>query len=422
MFLYSQYLNGRKQYQEDGVMLLLRKKHACLFYKPGKGKTYPTIEAVREIAMNKKVLILSTADAIKNMWQMEIVPQNILPKDTTLMTFSSAVRDDKTQWLLKQKWHTIVIDECHKLKAHNTQISKLCHKLTKNAEYVFGLTGTPRGNSDIDIFCQFHNMNIDRWGEISYTQFCNQCCDFKMEFFGGRTIRTPIGINHRYQAGFEKNVESNSQRETYGDEDNMPPLNFHINKLPFEPDEHYKKAKKGILDIEDYKTTFIKVVAILKMQQIANGYVYVTDEKTGERKTERIRTNEKLEWIQTHLDNRPTLIVYRFGEDLIELKKKFPEATENINDFKQGKSKILLLQCSRCESFNLQMCKRIIFYTLDYSYITFNQMCHRVWRMGQQGDVDIDILLFGNSVEEQIWKAVDQKQTAADLFMSIKNN
>lgn len=420
--LYKEYLQNRKQYQEDGVMLLLKRKHACLFYKPGKGKTYPTIEALREVAMDKKVLILSTADAIRNMWEVEILPQNILPKDTTLMTFSSAVRDDKAQWLLKQPWYAIVVDECHKLKAHNTQISKLCYRLTKNAKYVFGLTGTPRGNSDIDIFCQFHNMNIDQWGEISYTQFCERLCDFKMEFFGGRTIKKPIGINHRYQAGFDKNVELNSQRETYGDEDNMPPLNFNIHRLPFVEDEHYKRAKKGVLAIEDYKTTFVKVVAILKMQQIANGYVYTTDELNGTRITQRIRENDKVEWVKANIDDKPTLIVYRFEYDLITLKKAFPSATENIDDFKQGKSKILLLQCSRCESFNLQMCRRIIFYTLDYSYITFNQMCHRVWRMGQTGEVNIDILLYKNSVEEQIWHAVDTKQTAAELFMSVKNN
>ena len=418
--LYKDYIEHRKQYQEDGVMLLLERKHACLFYKPGKGKTYPTIEALRQVAMDKKVLILSTADAIKNMWEVEIVPQKILPKDTTLMTFNAAVRDDKSEWLLKQKWYAIIIDECHKLKAHNTKIGKLCYRLTKNAEYVWGLTGTPRGNSDIDIFCQFHNMNIDEWGLISYTQFCDQCCDFDNQFFGGRMIKKPIGINHRYKVGFEKNVERNSQRETYGEEDNMPPFTINVHKLPFEPDEHYKNAKKGIIDMSEYSTTFTKIVAITKMHQAANGYLYLTED--GRSKIKLLRENEKLAWLDEHIDDNPTLIVYRFQADLDALRKKYPNATEDINMFKQGKSKILLLQCGRCESFNLQLCHHIIFYTLDYSYIKFNQMCHRCWRKEQTEEVVVDILLFKYSVEEQIWRAVDTKQTAAELFMAVKNN
>lgn len=420
--LYSEYINCRKQYQEDGTLLLLSRKHACLFYKPGKGKTYPTIDALRQVAMDKKVLILSTADAIRKMWEAEIVPQNILPKDTTLMTFNSAVRNDKTQWLLKQKWHTIIIDECHKLKAHNTQISKLCYRLTKTAEYVWGLTGTPRGNSDIDIFCQFHNMNIDEWGEISYSQFCNQCCDFDNQFFGGRMIRKPIGINRRYKVGFDKNVERNSQRETYGEEDNMPPFIVNVHKLPFIPDEHYKKAKNGVIAIGDYSNTFTKLVAITKMHQTANGYIYLKNDITEKVNIQYLRTNEKLTWLEKNKTEAPTLIVYRFEADFNVLKQKYPKATEDITTFKSGKSNILLLQCGRCESFNLQMCHRIIFYTLDYSYIKFIQMCHRCWRKEQTEKVVVDILLFEKSVEEQIWRAVDQKQTAAELFMAIKNN
>jgi len=172
---YEEYLNCKKPYQEYGSLFLLERKHACLYYKPGKGKTFPCIDAIREVDKIKKgkakVLILSTADAIKNMWNAEIVPQSILPENTVLMSFNSAIQDARKQSLLKIKWDVLVIDECHKIKAHNTKISKLVYSLSKYAEYVFGLSGTPRGNSDVDIYCQFHNMNIGEWGTISYTNF-----------------------------------------------------------------------------------------------------------------------------------------------------------------------------------------------------------------------------------------------------------
>jgi SNF2 family DNA or RNA helicase len=120
----------------------------------------------------------------------------------------------------------------------------------------------------------------------------------------------------------------------------------------------------------------------------------------------------------------PSVIVYRFEADLLAIQELLDNIgytyTENVDDFKNNKTDILLLQCSRCESFNLQMCKRIIFYTLDYSYIKYDQMIHRVWRMGQTADVQIDVLTFKDTIETKIWKTVQQKEKFADLFMSIK--
>ena len=107
-------------------------------------------------------------------------------------------------------------------------------------------------------------------------------------------------------------------------------------------------------------------------------------------------------------------------QDLYDLQNAFSDTTEDINEFKAGKSKILLLQCSRCESFNLQMCSNVIFYTLDYSYIKYVQMLHRVYRRGQENEISIKVLCFNNSIETKIWSTVSNKQKLADLFMSVK--
>ena len=66
------------------------------------------------------------------------------------------------------------------------------------------------------------------------------------------------------------------------------------------------------------------------------------------------------------------------------------------------------------------MCNRIIFYTLDYSYIKYNQMLHRIWRIGQKEQCEIVVLTFENTVDEDIWLTVKNKELLADLFMRIK--
>lgn len=425
--LYKDYLSNRRDYQEQGHLFLLERKHACLYYKPGKGKTYPCIDALRDVNNSlggkANVLILSTADAIKNMWNTEIVPQDILPKNTVLMTFNSAIIDTTKTKLLRVKWNVIIVDECHKVKSNNSKTSKLVYALSKKAEYCWGLSGTPRGNSDLDIFNQFHNMNISEWGKITYTNFVNQCCDLDTKFFNGQMIKIPIGINRKYQAGWERNVAMFTQRVDYNEEDEMPPLEINDITFSYTPTKEYLLAEEGVISVADYESTMTKLAAIQKLHQAVNGFLYIPTEDGREIHT--IERNVKLDWLRENLRfDEPAVIVYRFEADLINIKNELRHiglfATEIVEEFKRGEANILLLQCSRCESFNLQMCNKIIFYTLDYSYIKFNQMLHRVWRMGQENNVEIIVLLFENTIETKIWSAVQNKQKFADLFMAIK--
>ena len=425
--LYNEYLANRREYQEVGHLFLLEQKHCCLYYKPGKGKTYPTIDALRDVDKSKggkaKVLILSTADAIKNMWNAEIVPQNILPENTVLMSLSAAIQEKTKVKLNSIKWDVLIIDECHKIKSHNSKSSKLVYMLSKKTEYVWGLSGTPRGNNDVDIFCQFHNMCIGEWGKITYTHFVNQCCDIDRKFFHGQMITVPIGISDRYKEGWERNIALYTQRIGYTEEDDMPELNVDVIKLPYTPTKEYLQAEEGVISISEYETTMTKLAAIQKLHQAVNGFLYIYSDN-DERSIYNIERNKKLDWLKDNLTNEPTVIVYRFEADLIAIKEELDKHcrsyTENVEKFKAGNCNVLLLQCSRCESFNLQMCKNIIFYTLDYSYIKYNQMLHRVWRMGQDENVSIKILIFKDTVETKIWNTVRNKERLADLFMSIK--
>ena len=425
--LYSEYLKNRYEYQETGSLFLLERKHCCLYYKPGKGKTYPTIDALRDVDKSKnynaKVLVLSTADAIKNMWEAEIVPQNILPKNTVLMSLNAAIQEKTKLKLLGIKWDVLIVDECHKIKSHNSKSSKLVYLLSKRTEYVWGLSGTPRGNNDVDIYCQFHNMCVSDWGKINYTQFVQQCCDVDKKFFHGQMVTVPIGVNEKYKAGWERNIAMYTQRVGYTEEDDMPALNVNLIELDYKPTKEYLMAEEGVVAVPDYESTMTKLAAIQKLHQAVNGFLYVFDDD-GNRVIYNIERNKKLDWLRENMPSAPTTIVYRFEADLKMIQTELIIAgctfTEIVEDFKRGKANILLLQCSRCESFNLQMCKHIIFYTLDYSYIKYNQMLHRVWRMGQDEDVQIDILTFKDTIETKIWNTVRNKEKLADLFMSIK--
>lgn len=425
--LYNEYLSKKRPYQKYGHLLLLRQKHACLFFKPGKGKSFPCIDAIRDVYKEKngkcKVLIMSTADSVRKMWETEIVPQKVLPPDTTIVTFNKAIQDSTMPMLLRTKWDVIVVDECHRIKARASKISKLVYGLSKRAEYVWGLSGTPRGNTDVDIFCQFHNMHIAGMGQLSYTKFIETYCEYDRKYYNGQMIKIPTGIRQEYRQEWNNMVAEYSVREDYTDEDNMPDLTVNTIRFDYKPTKEYKDALNGVIQIPDYETTMTKLVAIQKLHQIVNGYEYYVDDN-DKRLVHRINENIKLDWlVKQNLDK--ALVVYRFEEDYKRIAECFDKVgityTDDIAKFKETSTQVLILQCSRCESFNLQsVCKRAIFYTLDYSYIKYNQMMHRIWRMGQTEQVQIDVLIFRNTIEEKIWRTVQNKEKLANLFMAIK--
>lgn len=420
--LYKEYINNRRQYQEQGRDLLLEKKHACLFYSPGKGKTYPVIDALYELRKEKgediKVLIISTADAIRRMWEIDIVPQNILPKNTYLVTDRTAI-GKLSALLISTKWDVIIVDECHIVKAHNSKIHRLVYKLCRTVEYAWGLTGTPRGNRDVDIWCQLQALHIGGQGKMSYTAWTRIYCTMEVGYGAYGKYEIPTNIKDKYLSWWDELLETYCMFVDYDEDDDMPELNVNVIKIPYVKTKEYENAFKGILEVGDFATTTTKMVAIMKAYQACNGYLYLPDKTIH-----RIHRNKKLDYLEECIGSNTAVIVYKHIADYEDLANHFGDmATNEVDKFKTGYYKVLLLQCGHCKSFNLQnYCSKIIFYTMDYSFIKYKQMIHRLWRLGQKLTTEIIVLQHENTIEHQVWQAVTLKQKAHDLYMSIKES
>ena len=418
--LYKEYVTKRRQYQEMGRDLLLQKKHACLFFSPGKGKTFPVIDALQEIDKQKngetKVLIISSADAIRKMWEPEIVPQKILPKNSYLVTDRTAI-GDISEMLLAKHWDVIIVDECHIVKANSSKIHKLVYKLCRNVEYAWGLTGTPRGNSDLDIWCQLQALHIGGQGKMSYTAWSRIYCNFETGYGAYGRYQTPTTIKERYLPWWNNLLDEYCMFVDYDEDDQMPELDISIVKVPYTKTKEYDNAFKGIIEVGEFATTTEKMGASMKAQQVCNGYIYLPDKSVH-----RYHANKKLEYLDQYVNEGKCVIVYKYAADYEDLCEKFGHrATNDVTLFKTGKYQVLLLQCGNCKSFNLQEhCDTILFYTLDYSFIKYKQMIHRCWRLGQTRKTRIVVFEHSGTVEREIWLAVQDKQKMHDLYMSIK--
>lgn len=427
--------------QEKDEQLIMKNKHHCLCYEPGKGKSYPVIHCIVEINKmkggNANVLILSDATCIKDMWRAEIAPQGILPKNTYMVTDRTAIGQIKDA-LVATNWDIIVCDECQSLRSGVTRAkskyAKLVYQLTKRTEYVIGMTGTIAGNNNIEPFCVLHNLNIAHMGDINCHAFKAKYCVKELQYGPFGAFEKPTKLNEAGERLMEAAYANGCSFWDYDDNDNMPPMAIETKKFTVPETDTYKKALEGILQCGEFETTVQKAIALQKAQQALNGFIYYGE--GGERNTFQVPEfdNPKLEYVKDACKYSNCIIAYRFQEDNYYICKALDEIqvahTNTISDFKarvsKGEHVILVLQCSRGKAANLQEAQHIIYYTGDFSFIAYKQMIHRCWRRGQTNECWVTFLINETGdkykIEEKIWNSLKNKQSIHDTLMSIKRS
>lgn len=408
--------------QELGVLHLLELKHAVLSFRPGKGKTLPAIYAAKEhCGATGNCLVISKKSIIEKMWMAEIVPLKILPPKTSFInTELMNVNDELFSNILSKKWECVIVDECHLLKNPTSVQSKRIHKLCENVPLVIGLSGTPRCNSDEDLFGIMRALHIGKFGKIRKTEFERDFGIRVLKQFGGHSFYKFEGIKPELKEWWDANIAKFFLMADY-EEGEMPPLNIVTKVLPFVKTEEYKKALKGIINLPEFATTFQKCVAIQKAQQAANGFMYLENNEVY-----KIPDYKEAKLMGIHFEllrdlSKKKIVVYRFTEDKNRLKVVLGDlATEDQNLFKSGKYNILLMQSQQGVGVNLQIADEIHFYTMDVSYVNYEQMIHRAWRKGRTEEVNIYIWMYEGTVEEKIWASVCEKKAIGDLLFLIK--
>lgn len=329
----------------------------------------------------------------------------------------------------------IVCGNCQSLRSGVTrsksQYAKLVYALTKRTEYVFGMTGTIAGNNNIEPWCVLHNLNVAGMGEINPHAFKNKYCVQELGYGPFGNFMKPTKLNQLGEQLLEKAYADGVMFWGYEDGE-MPPMNINEKVFTVEATDTYKEALDGILKCGEYESTTMKAIAIQKAQQALNGFLYYDNE--GIRHIYKVDnySNPKLKYVREQCAIKPHIVAYRFQEDgesiKYELSQHNLQYVEDITLFKklseEGKHVSLVLQCSKGKSVNLQACKDIIYYSSDFSFISYKQLIHRCWRRGQTEPCTVTFLVNDpgdkHKVEHKIWESLRRKQNIHDTLMSIK--
>ncbi|XP_031765228.1 DNA excision repair protein ERCC-6-like [Galleria mellonella] len=357
-----------------------------------------------------------------------------------LVTYAGIVKYSNE--LLSRKWHYVILDEGHKIRNPNTQVSKLIKKLDTPHRII--ITGSPMQNSLQELWSLFDFMSpgllgtynafmehfalpITQGGYANATQLQEATAleiakALKNIITPYMLRRTKTEVQDHIKLP-EKNEQvlfcalSQEQRDLYMgylmsstvrsvlDKDNKfgDPLRARIlvalstlRKICNHPDLYLYEAQENIEDVNEDKFGHWKrsgkmtvVNSLLKIWQ-----------KQGHRVLIFSQSRAMLCILEQYLQNQNYKYLKMDGSVSVSQRQNI------IKNFNEISEYLVFLSTTRVGGLgvNLTGADRVIIYDPDWNPATDNQAKERAWRIGQQRNVTVYRLLSAGTIEEKIYQ------------------
>jgi hypothetical protein len=366
-----------------------------------------------------------------------------------LIHYEAAVKKHRDWYRWADKHNNdflMILDESHYIKARGSDRSRVVRTIAKRSRYRLALTGTPIANGLQDAWAQY---------------------DYLGQIFGPWDDTWEGGLDGRLVPGFEKTYLiyggfRNHEIIGYRNQERFYKI-FHQHQFRITLREAKQEGGKGHMVLRYQKRYFdlgpvslgvysalqeeleaivnekkIKVPNVLacvsKLQQICGGYV-IEQIFTGryskqgrplfKKKIHEIPGEGKLQLLlQTieHLSGK-LIIICRFIHELEAAQAALQELDYSVDIVRGGvpfdgefKSDIICMQIQSGQAVDMSQADTIIFYSLDYSYINFEQSRFRILNYDKNFGKYI-FLLAKNTVDEVIYAAIRTKKKVADLVI-----
>lgn len=199
-------------FQREGVEFLVKHPRALLGDEMGLGKTVQTIVASLAIADEKDRILIVCPNSLKWTWAKEferwapttsvqLVTGDRLTREKQILSdaqvtiinyelFRYGLKTDRgerewshdTQLVMKRKWKTIVLDEAHRVKNRDAQVTRALTTITKTIDRVYLLTGTPILNRLEELWSLLRILFPKEY--TSYWRFVERYCQVFSNGFG----------------------------------------------------------------------------------------------------------------------------------------------------------------------------------------------------------------------------------------------
>lgn len=444
------------KHQETALSYLRINDSFALFMEQGTGKTLVVLFRLLELLKSgniKDALIVGPKSAL-GAWDRDIElfsleDQQILKDSITIINYDKIWAYKKrtihhrngttsenrklvvNEKYIKPQYDAIVVDEAHAIKNRTSNRSEILLKMSVNAKYRYILTGTPISNGKLEsiwsLFCFLdpYIQNGYPYSKIfngSYGVFLDRYCICNMYHkpYSYIHIKELQEIIREYSFRIKKS-ECLDLPEKLPDE---------IIKVDLLEKKLYKKMAETSASLEYEILASNPLSRLLKLRQIASGFI--TDElgQTIELKTEKIQALTEI--IEGYEDDKKLVIFAEFkhsikaiSELLDKLKIKYvvldgDQKDKNIwRKFQSDKTiRVIVCQYQTANAgIDLFSSDTIIYYEPTLRSEILEQSRDRIHRSGQTQKCSYIHLLAKGTVEVDIYRALSgYADFSEDLF------
>jgi hypothetical protein len=444
-----------RSYQQSAATFLYERDAAFLIAPLGAGKGAAALTAGAELIhdrLRRHLFVIAPKLVAETVWPQEVAAWphlghlraavlNGSPERRRELLRAAAEREvtvigvDLIQWLAGELatlpddhplFSVLIIDETSRLKDPSGKRSRALAKVAGRFRTRWGLTGTPRPNSSMDLFMPAAIITGGAlWGRAFIP-------------WRKRHFRPRDRFEREWIAlpGAEERIatEFGTVAMTVADADmpDLPPLNVVVTpiRLPDSVMATYQTMQAELFAVVRERSieAVSSLVATGKCAQLANGFLY------GEGNEDPVAVHTmKIDWLRELVESlagEPLLIAYEFLEDLRAIRRAFGdvpalggetsagEAKRLVEAWNEGALPLLAFHpASAGHGLNLQHGgSRMAWLSPSWSAELTEQAIARIYRPGQSRHVTIHVCVAAGTVDEMKRDRVLGKMSAQEAF------
>lgn len=438
-------------YQTYCIDYLLTHPAAGLFLKPGMGKTSVSLTAAEALLFDRfevsKVLVIAPLRVAEDTWSREsekwdhlrhLRISKVLGSRQERLAALKAKADvyvinrENTAWLVDlygPKWpfDLVIVDELSSFRNPSARRFRALRKVRPLVRYLWGLTGTPRPRSLLDLWAQVYLLDRgERLGK-TFTSYRNQ-------YFTPGRRNGPVIYDWAPRPGAEAEVYRKISDicislETEGNVP-MPKLVQTVRPVVLSPAAralYDSMEKEALLELAGSTIDAGSAAAVTgKLLQIAGGAVYDESHVAHALHTDKL---DVLEDVLAEADGEPVLVAYRYQHERDRIMARFPQAvqlkdSETIAAWNRGDIPLMLAHPAGAgHGLNLQDGGHIIvWFGPIYDLELWEQFIDRLHRQGQRSaTTSVIVLVAEGTVELDAMQSLDAKEDGqASMMRAIR--
>lgn len=380
--------------QELAFEKLSKLKVGALFMEMGTGKTKVALDLINSKAHKVDYVLWICPFSIKN--EIEAERLKWYPGiDLEIIGVESIGSSDRIYLEILEKCKNnktfIVVDESLKIKNKEAKRTQRVLELGNYAEYRLILNGTPLSKNVLDLWTQM-NFLSPKILNMSYEQFKNTYCEYYVRGKLKGLVKKQYNVEHLISLIkpyiFDCELEIESRKHYY---DHTYSL---VNKA------RYEEIKQDFISDLDNDLDFFTLTTLLQQH-------YCRGKK------------EKLEAIINTI-KEPVIVFVKFLESIpgdalsINGSLSMKERQAAIEKFKTNGGVLYITYGCGAYGLNLQFCKNIIFAEHTFDYAQRIQAEARIYRIGQNEDVNYHNLWCEVGLERLIENSLKKKSRLLD--------